>query len=596
MAETANSERYLMEAEDQDGKKLTLYPHEASTKERKHTPVDCSLVKVADHICWKRPVLGYTHHAIVTTIDQTNERITLREWTKKKADGKIQIQESRKTFRDLGGQMYRVEYPDDVLRYNPPRLVLARARSRLGRSDNKYNPMGDNCEAFSEFCKVGKLLSQQVEAFVYEKLNQIQKVLHYQVRDAVKGFSVAVEMFSVLVGRKGAEKCLHNICKSTNFSSTSLVILCEGLILVWNLAMAYEKRKDGQLTRNEFLETLASSLTISIVKAGFVIVGGAGGGAIGATAGAAIGGAVGSVVPVVGTVLRDAGTAIGAVVGIIVGGVVDGKLRDALGTGLLSPPISKAISATIKFDDRPIKRLLDLNPADHVVFSAHALHPRCHAIVVKPISPTDVEIIRNTWEQGVVKEIIAYDLKKRPLYRVAYGSAETYSVEEILTRAESRLGDKSYSIATYNCKDFAYWCKLQTHFGTGRLAPSVGRVISATLKSGDVPVQSTLDLYTGDHIVFCAHALHPRCHAIVINTLSQTEIEVIRNTWERGVVREIVTHHPGRPLYMVNYKDEEMRRPRVVLERAFSRLGEKKYSIVSNNCKDFAYWCKWKKN
>ena len=68
LAQRANRERYLVEAEAQDGRKLVLYPREPNTEERKHAPVCFSEVKEADHICWKR-LMGYTHHAIVTAID-----------------------------------------------------------------------------------------------------------------------------------------------------------------------------------------------------------------------------------------------------------------------------------------------------------------------------------------------------------------------------------------------------------------------------------------------------------------------------------------------------------------------------------------------
>ena len=173
----------------------------------------------------------------------------------------------------------------------------------------------------------------------------------------------------------------------------------------------------------------------------------------------------------------------------------------------------------------------------------------------------------------MVRETRAYDVTERPLYRLDYGKVETYSAEDIIARAKSCLGEKSYSITTNNCKDFAYWCKLKTCFGTGRLAPSVARLISSTVKSRDVPVTSVLDLYTGDHIVFCASTVHPRCHAIVINPLSPTDVEVIRNTWEKGVVREVISHTPDRPLYMVNYQDAEIYRPRVVLERSLFTPG-----------------------
>ena len=34
-----------------------------------------------------------------------------------------------------------------------------------------------------------------------------------------------------------------------------------------------------------------------------------------------------------------------------------------------------------------------------------------------------------------------------------------YSPEETVARAESRLGERHYNIATNNCEHFAIWCK-----------------------------------------------------------------------------------------------------------------------------------------
>lgn len=52
------------------------------------------------------------------------------------------------------------------------------------------------------------------------------------------------------------------------------------------------------------------------------------------------------------------------------------------------------------------------------------------------------------------------------------------------------------------------------------------------------------------------------------------------------------TFSKGNPIYVTEYGDGFGYIPDVVLERAESRLGEKKYNFLFNNCEHFASWCK----
>lgn len=55
-------------------------------------------------------------------------------------------------------------YPDDF-KYKPfnPKVVIDRARSRLGKEKGKYNLADYNCEHFANWCKFGVKFSNQVE-------------------------------------------------------------------------------------------------------------------------------------------------------------------------------------------------------------------------------------------------------------------------------------------------------------------------------------------------------------------------------------------------------------------------------------------------
>lgn len=54
----------------------------------------------------------------------------------------------------------------------------------------------------------------------------------------------------------------------------------------------------------------------------------------------------------------------------------------------------------------------------------------------------------------------------------------------------------------------------------------------------------------------------------------------------------LATFSMGNPIYVVEYSDGFGYIPDVVVERAKSKLGEREYNLLFNNCEHFASWCK----
>ncbi len=59
---------------------------------------------------------------------------------------------------------------------------------------------------------------------------------------------------------------------------------------------------------------------------------------------------------------------------------------------------------------------------------------------------------------------------------------------------------------------------------------------------------------------------------------------VERTSWE--------TFSRNKPVYKKSYSNQFCFLPDIVVERAQSRLGERKYNLLFNNCEHFANWCK----
>ncbi|WP_071515338.1 lecithin retinol acyltransferase family protein [Geitlerinema sp. PCC 9228] len=90
----------------------------------------------------------------------------------------------------------------------------------------------------------------------------------------------------------------------------------------------------------------------------------------------------------------------------------------------------------------------------------------------------------------------------------------------------------------------------------------------------------------GDHIFVDQHRGLYDHHAIDCGDGTVIEYSRIH-----GVRRmDLEEFRKGNPLFVKKYRDSYP--PDRVVQRAESRLGEKKYNIVSNNCEHFVTWCK----
>ena len=122
----------------------------------------------------------------------------------------------------------------------------------------------------------------------------------------------------------------------------------------------------------------------------------------------------------------------------------------------------------------------------------------------------------------------------------------------------------------------------------------VGTAITSVIKKDDKAVENIKDLKGGDQIVLYQWLLHPRCHMIVIRHDGIDKILVIRSTYQRGIVKEWVKF--VQPVYRIIYNEEDCCSANEAIKRALSKLRTEcrscEYNLLTNNCKDFANWCK----
>ena len=425
---------------------------------------DIHLLKPADHITWHRPYIIW-HHQIILEVNIHNRKVLVAHWTKVEGatSNKIRICKEWLKLDDQLGDLYRIDYPDDVTEKNPPNLVIARALSRL--DETGYGLLKNNCEGFAAFCKTGVSESCQTHWF-WAKLKEIggttvgqfaktaTKTLCAGIKGAINSGASAASQVTLKeaggsVAKVGLAETIETVKHASNWIGAGIVIVIEGGFCIWDLSKIYENRKNGKLSRKDFIESAAQRISESIFAAGFAV----GGSLIGEFLGGAAGAALGSVIPVVGTI---AGAAVGVFLGSVIGGVL-GSLAGKIFGSVIGPYVGKAIVYFIKRDDRAVATIDDLGIGDQVVFYRWLLHPRHHVIVSdKDSVHNKLRIIHSTHKRGVVEEWVDF---VEPVYKVIYPNDECYPTNDVIGRARSKLGYKEYSLITNNCKDFARWCK-----------------------------------------------------------------------------------------------------------------------------------------
>ncbi|KAH3867275.1 hypothetical protein DPMN_030401 [Dreissena polymorpha] len=417
----------------------------------------CSILRSGDHITFRRPYVIY-HHLIVVEADQSNNTLKVIHYTDN--NGETQIIESDINIEKELGDLYRIDYSNEITNKNSPKLVMARARSRVG--ETKYKFLKNNCESFAAYCKTGISECRQVKWFmgkVVEALGitatriatestNLVGVLARKVTNDITRF-----VFNI-AGKVTFPGVLEKISMSCNSVGAGIVIAMETGYLVWDLSKMYLKRKNGDMSRRNFIEMAAQRFSEAFGSMGLTI--GLG------LAGSELGGLVGAVV---GSAFPGVGTAVGVFIGSVLGGLLGSIAGRAFGSAV-GPFVGKLITTVIKTDDKALKNIKEIEPGDHIVLCRWFLHPRCHAIVVDIDADSTnpkIRVIRNKYEKGVVEEWVAF---RDPTYKVTYREYETYHPDLVIERARSKLGQNNYSIVLNNCKDFAKWCKVkqtQTH-------------------------------------------------------------------------------------------------------------------------------------
>ena len=397
-------------------------------------------LKPGDHVAWNR-CKGYWHHSIVSAVDAEKNEIAVIHWNKDK-DHHITIFEERQSVKDsksLFNQMYRIEYPDKITKANPPELILARARSRIG--DSGYGFFSDNCEAFATYCKSGYAKSHQVSWLVKKIMEGLSLMgSRTSVKNGVRFISKAVAKAPLVAAEVIPAEIIEEAVNGSQAIGAGIVLIVEAGFIIFDVYKMYKERKYGDISRSDFIEGAVRRIIEGILSAGV---------SIGCSIGLEIGAGC-----LFGLCFGPIGALVGGLLGGIIGGIIGGSLiRVSIGT-LAGSWAGKAIAC--RFPNDRVVKINELTLGDHIVLTGWFLHPRCHAIVLEHNKKDEILVIRNTHKKGVVQEWMKVE---EPVMKVEYKHGACLEPEKVIENARSLLGQTKYNLATYNCKTFARECK-----------------------------------------------------------------------------------------------------------------------------------------
>ncbi len=447
-------------------------------------------MKAGDHIAWER-FWGHVHHAIVVRVeidehDPSKTRIVVINWTKPgnfigDGWGAIKIVEESISAEVDQDSMYRVDYPEDVTKANDSKLVLARARARIG--DTGYGLLSDNCESFANYCKTGSEVCHQA-AWLAQKGREIldnatyvpfakaaakeilgglsalakeaalkeapEEMIEFFVREAtskvVASLKSAMPHMTDRTAKELAKQYVENSWKVTMAESlekmksasdwvgVGVVFALEFGFLIKDVSRIYKDKKAGKLSRRDWIKE-ATQRTSEGTTAAIVT---------------SIGSLLGSCTP------------LGPFFGSVIGGAIGSYFGKHLGT-VIGNPLGRLVAR--QFDENKMVRGIDdLKRGDHISFKHDACpYRKCHAIVTKRESENNmVTVIRDTHRRIAEEQLNINELADLRIEDETDACIDPNKIVEYagVKKFEDYLED---DIDSYRCKDFARECRLRAN-------------------------------------------------------------------------------------------------------------------------------------
>lgn len=220
------------------------YPHRTEILK-----TELSLLNAGDHIGFRRPYLIW-HQAIVIAVDAKKARLQVIHYSKEgsetKEGSRTRVKEEWINVEKETGCLFRFDYPADVLVQNPTKMVIERARSKVG--EEGYSFLYNNCQHLATFCKTRVKESPQV---------------HYAKARA----------FGILGQKINAHIYSNNLKPLPASFDIVMVVLWEMVQCNFDLDYIKSLKKDGYISDKDFKLSVTQCICETVARSSLSVIG-----------------------------------------------------------------------------------------------------------------------------------------------------------------------------------------------------------------------------------------------------------------------------------------------------------------------------------
>ncbi len=448
-----------------------------------------------DHICWEKPYVIWHHALVLRVIDVDNGLLEVVHWYPGDThlawkSNKIKIRKEQIDINQVMGDLYRINYSNQVHEINPLELVMARIECEMA-NQGVYGLLNNNCECYATYCRQGVSKSQQ-------KVWICGKVKEWMSGAVVRVLSIIFRIFLELLVSEIVEEVVEEIGERQHENSTAKVhvgplnqgakaiagslslgiyeeqgqdlqryscpniyqmigvamfTFFELVVFLWHFKQYRSQWAKGNIYRGDYCLRVLSGFTEFLLRT--------------------ILGSICSIVAECEAINKfhpdKAGQnptlAQNAIIIAIatfsgLGGAILGQvlMHIVCFTCRCGKIIAKCITGK---DYRVITSLDQLSPGAHIIYDKkrRCLSHRHGIIISTNLRENSLQQIYHSRETGNVQAEYSFDSLWR-VYKVYWAKEASCSSQETVDRALGRLRQNSDpSFTPYSSKQFAYWCK-----------------------------------------------------------------------------------------------------------------------------------------